>query len=116
MTGLNSQKLESAPNTVNAIVKKEAEETELLKCELKKLVIENNKYKDVIREQKEEIYDLENKVKVKNAVANKLNQQLREVKTKNDRNGGIWQSRISKSLFKKSSSIECCLQLKVLFT
>ena len=98
MTGLNSQKLESAPNTVNAIVKKEAEETELLKCELKKLVIENNKYKDVIREQKEEIYDLENKVKVKNAVANKLNQQLREVKTKNDRNGGIWQSRISKSL------------------
>ena len=62
--------------TENTTVKNEAKENahiESLQLELNKLVIENKKYKEKVREQEEEICDLNKTVKVKNEVINKLN-------------------------------------------
>jgi len=44
----------------------------------------NARYKEKITEQEEEIHDLENRVKVKNDVTNKQNEQLKELKLKNE--------------------------------
>ena len=41
--------------------------------------------------------------------------QIQGLSEKNDRSSGIWQRGISKSLYTKSSSIEGCLLLKVIF-
>ena len=72
--------------TENTTVKNEAKENahiESLQLELNKLVIENKKYEEKVREQEEEICDLNKIVKVKNEVINKLNQQLKDYKIKN---------------------------------
>ena len=92
----------------NILVKKEAEEDnqiESFKNELNKLIIENTKCNEKLKEQEAEIctlkientkceetlkekdaeiFDLEKIVKVKNEVANRLNQQLRELKIKHE--------------------------------
>ena len=69
------------------IVKKEAVENdhvESLQFELNKLVIEKKNNEEKIGELEKEIFDLNNKVVVKNEIANKLNKQLRDLKLKNE--------------------------------
>ena len=86
---LENFKHESIADTIEgkAIVKKETQENEQienLKLELNKVMIENKKYEEKVREQETDIYDLEKKMKVKNEVVNRLNQQLRDLKNKNE--------------------------------
>ena len=88
--GRENKKNEAAVGAVteNTTVKNEVEENahiiENLQLELSKLVYENKKYEEKVREQEEEISDLYKKVKVKNEVVNKLHQQLKYLKTKTE--------------------------------
>ena len=52
---------------------------------LKSVIVENNKYREVVREQEEEIKHLQNAVKIKEEIANNLNKQMREFKLKTEK-------------------------------
>ena len=69
------------------IIKKESEDKswmESLEHELKNLKNENEKLKDKIKEQKDEIVNLEKIVKTKADISSRLNRELCEVKNKNE--------------------------------
>ena len=66
-------------------IKKEPDDEKLiegLENDLNSVIVENKKYRDVVREQEEEIGDLRRTVKVKEEIANNLNKQIRDLKLK----------------------------------
>ena len=72
----------------NIPVKKEADAEKViadLEHELERVRIENKMYQQKIKEQDEEIFDLNKIVKTKNEVSNNLNKQLNEIRVKTEK-------------------------------
>merc|ERR1712142_408825 len=72
----------------NVNVKKEFDDhlrIKSLQDELKNLKDENEGFRDKMKEKEQEIHCLENTIKVKVEIANKLNKQLSEIKIKNEK-------------------------------
>ena len=66
-------------------IKKEPDDEELtvgLKNDLNSVIVDNKKYRDIVREHEEEIDHLRRTVKVKEEIAKNLNKQMRDFKLK----------------------------------
>ena len=65
-------------------IKKEPDDEKLkgLENDLNSVIVDNKKYRELVREQEEEISHLRSTVKVKEEIANNLNKQMRELKLK----------------------------------
>ena len=84
---LSNNQIESFKNELNKLIIENTKCNEKLKeqeAEICTLKIENTKCEETLKEKEAEIFDLEKIVKVKNEVANRLNQQLRELKIKHE--------------------------------
>ena len=57
-------------------------EIETLQVEIKRLSKDNIKYREIVKDQKEEINELKNSVKVKTEISNQINKKLSEVRFK----------------------------------
>ena len=55
-----------------------------LKHKLNETISENKKFKEVVKEQKEEIFSLQKRLKIKDEISNTLNKQLNELRNKHD--------------------------------
>ena len=55
-----------------------------LKHKLNETISENKKFKEVVKEQKEEIFSLQKRLKIKDQISNALNKQLNELRNKHD--------------------------------
>ena len=80
-------KLKSLENVKNYAIKQEADEKLLvlvdnLKHDMSNLVIENKGFRFKVEEQKEDIQDLENSLKIKIQVSERLNKELNDIKIK----------------------------------